>query len=116
MSQKKIAEGFNDAIEGIDELFTIEQVLEKIQTLRGIAPQLDESDKAIASMNIVKLESILKSITIEDIANQKGIIKYFLSLGDRHFKTSLKPRINSKQKSKKPSSNDAGSNQSMPNA
>jgi len=95
MSQKKITEGLNDATEGIDELSTIEQILEKMQIIRGIVPQLDESDKAIASMNIVKLEGVLKSITIEEVANQKGIIKYFLSLGDRHFKTSLKPRINS---------------------
>ena len=49
MSQKKITEGLNDAIEGIDELPTIEQLLEKIQTLRGIIPQLDETDKVTAA-------------------------------------------------------------------
>jgi len=95
MNQKKITEGLNDAIEGIDELSTIEQILIKIQTLRGIVPQLDESDKGIASMNIVKLESILKSISIEEVANQNGTIKYFLTYGDRHFKTFLKPKIKS---------------------
>lgn len=93
MSQKKITEGLNDASEGIDDISKIEQVLEKIQTLRGIIPQLDESDKAVASMNIVKLESILKSITIEEVINQKGVIKYFLAYNARHFTTSLKPKI-----------------------
>ena len=95
MSQKKIAEGLSDAIEGIDDLTSIEQILEKIQTLRGIVPQLDESDRGIASMNIVKLESVLKSISIEETVNQKGMIKYFLRYGNRHFKTSIKPKIKS---------------------
>jgi hypothetical protein len=95
MSQKKLAEGLSDAIEGIDDLTSIEQILEKIQTLRGIVPQLDESDRGIASMNIVKFESVLNSISIEETVNQKEMIKYFLIYGNRHFKTSIKPKIKS---------------------
>lgn len=95
MSQKKLTEGLNDAIAEIDDLPSIEQIFEKMQTLRGIVPQLDETDKGIASMNIVKLGNILKSITVEEIDNQKGMIKYFLTYGNRHLKTSLKPKINS---------------------
>jgi len=95
MSQKKIEDELNDATGGIDELSTIEQILEKIQNLRGIVSQIDESEKGIASMNIVKLEGILKSISAEEIVNQKGTIKYFLVYGDRHFKTNLKPKIKS---------------------
>jgi len=95
MSQKKIEEELDEATGGIDEITTIEQILEKIQTLRGLVPQLEESEKRIASMNIVKLEGILKSISFEDIINQKGTIKYFLVNGERHFKTNLKPKVNS---------------------
>jgi hypothetical protein len=95
MSQKRIEDELNEAIDGINEITTVEQILEKIQNLRGIVPQLDENEKRIASMNIVKLEGILKSISLEDIVNQKGTLKYFLVNGDRHFKTNLKPKVNS---------------------
>jgi len=95
MSQKKIEDELDEATGGIDEITTIEQILEKIQVLRGIVPQLEESEKRVASMNIVKLEGILKSISLEDIINQKGTIKYFLVNKEHHFKTNLKPKINS---------------------
>jgi hypothetical protein len=95
MAQKKIEDELIDATGGIDEITTIEQILEKIQNLRGIVPQLDESEKGIASMNIMKLEGILKSISFEDIINQKGTIKYFLVNGERHYRTNLKPKLKS---------------------
>ncbi len=95
LGQRKISDEFYETLEDIEEIGTIEGLLEKIQTIRRLVPHLDEKDKAIASMNIVKLESVLKSIGIDEVTNQKGIIKYFLTYDDRHFNTSLKPKVTS---------------------
>jgi len=94
-AQRSLRAQLEAAISEIDELTTIEVIIERLNMLRNLSKQLEDDNKAIAAINIGKLEDLLKAVHIQETACSEDIVKYFLVYGNRRLTTSQNPILKS---------------------
>lgn len=94
-ADRELTEQLNKIIDSIPNLNTIEGINESIGSLQKLTKSFIDQRKDKVELGLVKLNEMLKSITIYQIQNQLGEIRYCLKIGDKIFSTAKNPIIKS---------------------
>ncbi len=94
-ADRELTEQLNKIIDSIPNLNTIEGINESIGSLQKLTKSFIDQRKDKVELGLVKLNEMLKSITISQIQNQLGEIRYCLKIGDKIFSTAKNPVIKS---------------------
>jgi hypothetical protein len=95
MADKQLTEEMNSIIDSISYITSIEQISQYSLSLQNLSKAFIDQRKQKADMNIIKLNEMLKSITIYPVDVKLGEIRYTLKLGDKVITTASNPRVTS---------------------